>query len=391
MVYILKKNNNHSKGVAAFNMNEKDFFQKKFAQFFYKIELELLKKKYFLLMHWSWYGNKENDIPFIDYHLAGKTTLSFNNPKKNKIVDFCNRNFIDKIFQEKKITKIYDIISILRPVHWKNLKQLFIAANKIYKKKINLSFLVIIPMPNDKDFYGSKKSYTELMADYNYYIDKNYRKYFTILPINTFNYKYSLTKEQICNFLNLSKIFILPVKKEGASRVIHEALLCNVPVIYYKKLKGGGADYLDKKNSLYYKSENEIYKKIIYSVKNYKKFKINKKKTKNLMSEEYQVPKFKKFLDKIYQEANEKFDGRIDLSELDRKLDSHKISLKKSLRKPNSNHIKNFSAFYKYICFLLEKRPSTIKLILINIFENLFYIMRYLKYEIYFKIKKFLL
>ena len=90
---------------------------------------------------------------------------------------------------------------------------------------------------NDKDFYGSKKSYTELIADYNYYIDKNYRKYFTILPINTFNYKYSLTKEQICNFLNLSKIFILPVKKEGASRVIHEALLCNVPVIYYKKLK----------------------------------------------------------------------------------------------------------------------------------------------------------
>ena len=99
----------------------------------------------------------------------------------------------------------------------------------------------------------------------------------------------------------------------------------------------------------------------------------------------------KKFLDKIYQEANEKFDGRIDLSELDRKLDSHKISLKKSLRKPNSNHIKNFSAFYKYICFLLEKRPSTIKLILINISENLFYMMRYLKYEIYFKIKKFLL
>ena len=134
MVYVLKKNNYTSKGIVAFNRNEKDFFQKKFAQSIYKNELKLLKKKYFLLMHWSWYGHNENDIPFIDYHLAGKTTLSFKNPKNNKIVDFCNRNFIDKIFQQKKMTKIYDVISILRPVHWKNLKELFIAANKIYKK-----------------------------------------------------------------------------------------------------------------------------------------------------------------------------------------------------------------------------------------------------------------
>ena len=391
MVYVLKENNNNSKGVVAFNRNEKDFFQKKFVQSIYNNELKLLKKKYFLLMHWSWYGYKENDIPFIDYHLAGKTTLSFKNPKKNKIIDFCNRNFIDKIFQQKKMTKIYDVISVLRPVHWKNLKELFIAANKIYKKNFLCSFLIIIPMPDDKEFYGSKKSYTKLIEDYNHYIDKAHRKYFTILPINTFNYKYSLTKEQICNFYNLSKIFILPVRKEGASRVIHEALLCNLPIIYYKYLKGGGADYLDKTNSICYKSETDIYKKIIYSIKNYKKFKIDKKKTKYLMSEEYQLPKFRKFIKKIYYENGDNFDDKIDLSELDRKLDSHKISLKKSLRKPITNHIKNFSSFYKYICLLLEIRPSFTKLILINLLENAFYTMRYIKYEIYFKIKKLFL
>ena len=45
MVYVLKKNNYTSKGIVAFNRNEKDFFQKKFAQSIYKNELKLLKKK----------------------------------------------------------------------------------------------------------------------------------------------------------------------------------------------------------------------------------------------------------------------------------------------------------------------------------------------------------
>ena len=53
------------------------------------------------------------------------------------------------------------------------------------------------------------------------------------------------------------------------------------------------------------------------------------------MSEVYQLPKFRKFIKNIYYENGENYDGKIDLSELDRKLDSHKISLKKNLRKPN--------------------------------------------------------
>ena len=107
------------------------------------------------------------------------------------------------------------------------------------------------------------------------------------------------------------------------------------------------------------------------------------------MSETFQVPRFKKFLKKLYDEDNHNFDTKIDLTELDRKLDSHKITLEKKLRKPITNHIKNFSSFYRFISILLREKPSIIKIIFITIQENIFYFMRYLKYNILLKIKYF--
>ena len=201
MVYVLKQYKKNKKGIIIFNADEKDFFKRKYIKFLYKKKLDLLKKKYFFLMHWSWYGFREKDIPYIDYHLAGSSTLSFENKNNNRIVDFCNRNFIDKIFQIKKTEKIYDVISIIRPVHWKNLKELFKAANQLYKKKLFYKFLIIFPMPSDKTFYSNRNTYyTKLIDDYNLYIHDKYKKYFTLIPINTFDYKYKLHKEQICNF-----------------------------------------------------------------------------------------------------------------------------------------------------------------------------------------------
>ena len=361
MVYVLSKSKKKIKGVIVFNVDEADFFRRKLIEKIYRSEIKDLKKKYFFLMHWSWALRNERDIPHIDYHLASESGR-FKNRKKNKIVNFCNRNFIDKIFKEKKLTKIYDIISVIRPVHFKNLKHLFKAASQIYKKKIYPNFLVIFTIDSDKEFYNSPEFfYTDLIKDYNHYIKKEHRKHFTLLPISTFDHQYQLQKEQICNFLNLSKFFILPSHEEGANRSIHEALICGCPVIYYKYVIGGASDYLNNNNSVSYSSESEISEKIIYAFKNYKKFKLNKKKIKQLISEKYQVPKFRKFLNEIAKKDKVKIDKSIDLSELDRKLDSHKINLPKNLRLQNTNHIKSFSSFYKYIYILLDKKPPITK------------------------------
>ena len=106
-----------------------------------------------------------------------------------------------------------------------------------------------------------------------------------------------------------------------------------------------------------------------------------------MVSENYQIPKFKKVLNNIYRSHKVKFDKNIDLSELDRKLDSHKINISPELREPHSNHIKDFVSFYKYICILLGKKPSFLKSLFIIVLQKTFYFLKYIKYNLYIKMR----
>ena len=386
MVYLINKQGKNTKGLINFNSNEAMFFRKKFIEILYRNEINSLKKKYYFFMTWSWALRNESNVPHIDYHLAPIGGGSFANPKKNRIINYSSRNFIDKIFKRKNYKRIYDVISVLRPTPEKGFKNLITAASKIYKRKNFIKFLIIFPMASDNDFYGQpNRYYTNLFSDYKKYIKEEHRKYFTLLPINTLNSNYMLHKEQMCNFYNSSKICILPSIIEGGNRAVHEAMLCGCPIIYYKNVIGGVSDYMNKNNSISYNSEIDLPRKIEIAVKNYKKFNINQKETKQLVSEVYQISKFKNVLKEIYKKDNENFDENIDLSELDRKLDCHKVNLPINLRTGiHSNNIKNFSSFYKYLCIILNKRPSLAKILIIKIFEKIFFSLRFLKYEFFY-------
>ena len=82
MVYLINKKKNKTKGLINFNSNEAQFLRKKFIEFFYRKEIILLKKNYYFFMTWSWALKNENDVPYIDYHLAPVGGGSFKNPKK---------------------------------------------------------------------------------------------------------------------------------------------------------------------------------------------------------------------------------------------------------------------------------------------------------------------
>ena len=58
---------------------------------------------------WGWYRPNTSDIPFIDFHLAGRGTLIFKNEKKHIRYNFCSRNFIQK-YLKKEIEKKWDIL-----------------------------------------------------------------------------------------------------------------------------------------------------------------------------------------------------------------------------------------------------------------------------------------
>jgi hypothetical protein len=384
-----------NKGLIIFTHKEKNFFIKKYLNFFLKKDILDLKKNYILGMHWGWFKKNEVDISFIDFHLAGEGTLSFKNPDKNYIINLCNRNFIDKIFKKKNYTKIFDLICITRPVNFKKNEELFISANKMYKLGYNYKILLIFPMPSEKIFKNNAYFYHKLINDYNNLIAKEYRRYFTLIPIHTFDNQYIFSKEEICDFLNLSKVLILPVEREGASRVIHEALICGLPIIAYKKLEGGGKDLLDNSNSVFFEDYKDMHNQIIYMMENLGKFKYDESKYVRICSETYQIPKLKEYLKNIYLSHEGFFEdeNNFNFENLDRKLDSHEITLPSNMRRKTynknsvsglivSNDIDDLVKFYRFLCFCNHTKISYIKMFFLFFTENIFFLLKYIKYSL---------
>lgn len=376
MATILKKFENDSKGIISFTHKEKRYIDSFISNFFLKKKFEKIKRSFFLAMHWGWFHENHKDIPYIDFHLAGKGTLNFINENNNYIVNFCNRNFIDKKFKDKKLNKIYDFISITRPVKFKNIDKIFKSFRKIYDNKIYPKVLIIFPIYNINDF-NKESFYRDIFKDYNKTFSEYEKNFFTLMPVYS-GETFPLSKEDICNFLNLSKIFLLPVEKEGASRVIHEALLCGLPVVTCKNLKGGGLDYLNDKNSLLIEDFETMDKTLIKALNNFKNFELNELEIRKNLSAEYQIDNFKEELKNYYKNNNTKWLDNCDFSNLDRKLDSHEKTLNPNWT-TKTNDLKSTLSLYYFLNFILKKKNNLFTIFIIFFLENTFFLLKYLK------------
>ena len=375
MATILKKFENHSKGIISFTHKEKKYIGNFISNFFLKKKFEEIKKTFFLSMHWGWFHENHKDIPYIDFHLAGKGTLSFKNKNNNYIFDLCNRNFIDKKFKVKKLNKIYDFISITRPVKFKNIDKLFKSFKKIYANKIYPRILIIFPIYSVNDF-NKKDYYKNIFEDYKKIFSEEEKNYFTLMPLYS-GELFPLSKEEICNYLNLSKIFVLPVEREGASRVIHEALLCGLPVITCKNLKGGGLDYLNDKNSLLIEDFEKMDKTLLQAIDKFENFKSNELEIRKNLSAEYQIDIFKMELKKYYEKNSAKWFDNCDFLNLDRKLDSHEKTLNPKWTN-KTNDLKSTLSLYYFLNFILKKKNNLIVIIVIFFLEKILGLTKYL-------------
>ena len=377
MATIIKKYYDGSKGILSFTHKEKKIIDNQITNFFLKNLILDLKKKYFLSMHWGWSHENHKDIPYIDFHLAGRGTLSFQNKKNNKILNFCNRNFIDRIFKKKDLNKIFDVICITRPVKFKNIDKIFLSAKKIFDKKIFIKFLILFPIISLKSLKNKKEFYNEIFEDYERIFTDEEKKHVVLMPLYV-EKQFPLSKHEICNLLNLSKIFLLPVEKEGASRVIHEALLCGLPIITCKNLQGGGLDYLNKDNSLLIENFESMDETILQLYQNLKNYNFDTNELRKELSEEYQVKKLKIELENFYHQKNEKWIDNCDFENLDRKLDSHMITLNKKWV-GISNDLNSILSLYFLINFILNKKNNFFKTSLIFILEKIFNFLKKIK------------
>lgn len=371
MPFILKKSNLKSKGVIVFTHKERDFLESRISVL--DNAFSELKKRYIIGMHWGHFYSSIGDIPYVDFHLAGKGTVIFNEGIKAAVIPLSSRNFIPSCFYNKHNNKCWDVINISRPITLKNLDQFFQVIKKIYKRGYMIKVLLICTCPykiTEKEGW-----YEKIYDDYLEIFSPEEKKYFTLLMLRGDGYPFPLSPQSIADFYNLSKMFAMFSDKEGESRVIAEALLCGLPVIVKKELKGGGRDYLTPENSRQFSSLDEGVEMIVDMIKNYKKFKVDTDVLKRDLSEKYTTKILEKELKKIFANLEIDFRGKIDLADLSRKLPGHFIDLPIELRRSATNDLNSNKSALIFINSLLEKETPYNQILALEIERRTKYIL----------------
>ena len=319
---------------------------------FYSKKLEIIREKYFVGLHYGWYTKKLLYDRFVDFHLGGKGTVDI--PEKLKqlkqVYPFCSRNFLPDYFINRQYKqKYWDILYVGHAHNVKHVKDLLYNVRKIYDSGKNYRILFIITeRKNEK----SELFYTDLNSDYDRLFSWQEKGLFTILKLSPNSGMFPINPQALVHFYNSSKIFTIFTQIEGECRVIHEALVCGLPVVVKSDLKGGGRDYLNTSNSKMFDSYDDAHKSLIFAVENYKNFSFNNKELDVHLKAKYSLDRLKRCFSKLYSSYDQEFDGvLINIDELHLRLPAHFFQLAWADESKNfqTAHIvckKQFDSFY---------------------------------------------
>ena len=254
-----------------------------------------------------------------DFYLAPKEVT----PPNERIfkIPLNSRNFTPRCFYDRKYEKYWDIICISTIHKDKNLDLFLKNIRKIYDQGYNYKILLITRQNTTQK---SSNVYSSLMDDYYNLFTFDERQNFTILHLSPEVAFPGLSREVIAHFYNSSKIFTLFSQSEGVSKAISEALCCGLPVVVKNDLRGGGRDYLNEKNSLYFTSYEKAYEVLIKAIENFDKFKIDSEQIRTQLGEESSIEELKKYFKILYEKHGYSFDRKlINTDRLNVRFGSH--------------------------------------------------------------------
>ena len=328
MAHIFKLNEG-SKGIIVFTHKEKNWFQENS----HSINiLSSLKNRYFIGVH---YGHRQETTgaSFEDFCMGADSTVSFSSNPPFRI-PMNSRSFTPYFFRPLGLRKFYDIINISRNIHLKKLDVFMDAVRKIYDQGKEYKFLLIVPTSENESNNGH--FFLDIVEKYNKMFTRKERENFTLIRLSGEHGFLGISPLTISFLYNSSKIFTLLSPGEGESRVIHEALLCGLPVICYKNLYGGGRDYLDSSNSLQFSDYNQVADTFIQAIENYDNFKVNTDYLFGELNEESTIEKLKVYFSNLYSRSSLSFDGNlINLDYLNLRLPAHFKGVDWDTKDPN--------------------------------------------------------
>jgi hypothetical protein len=259
-MHVFKKPGKH-KGILVATHKEADWFSKQSET---RKVMHELSKEYCIGIHYGWYGSYQGQS-YQSFIMAPKTTAQVSGGKIR--IPMNSRNFLPTYLQpDESVSKVWDVINISRNAKAKHLPEFLKSIKKIYDSGRMLKVLLVCPKAGNET---SKGHDVNIVKMYQEMFSPKEREYFTMMRLSSELDFLGISQKTIADFYRMSKVFCLFTDLEGESRVIHEALLCGLPVVVYKRLMGGGRDHLNGKNSMLFSDYSDAHETIKSAVDGY--------------------------------------------------------------------------------------------------------------------------
>ena len=333
MVFELKSRKNRVPGVLIFSHKEyKLLFNKKSENKY----LKRLKTNYFIGIHWGASEDKILKNKLIDFHLCLPGLLSENIIPDSELINLTTRNFLSKDYKNYNSEKFYDIITVGRKVKVKRYLEFFLIIKEVMKVKPDLKVMVVAP----EDTNPKKSTFDFLFEEnLNEIFTESEKKNITIYSKNNY-----LSRSEIIDLFNKSKIFLFTSIREGVAKVTGEAALCGLRILIYKNFRGNATYGIDKKQYSLFEDVEDCASQVMSILSE-----TDLTVYDNIgLYEDESLLKLDLFLSELYKKNQYEFDGEYISDDLMNNLNSFNNSLPKELVLQNSNDLKNNYSFLKY-------------------------------------------
>lgn len=362
MVFILKEPQTKSKGILVFTAKEKQILNSGLPGV--NTCLKRLRQKYVVGLYWGFYEANVPDWPFTDFYLAPHGSIDRVPDAKLPQIPVSGRNFTPAAFAvpPKNQEKFWDVLTVGRPAKWKRFDEFLKAVRIMVDKRPETTALIVCSVPDNAD---PKKYDLTLPQQFDRLFSEAEREKITLLWLTQRGDAYPMLPNTMAHFFKQSRLFALFSEYEGAARVVSEALLCGLPVVLRKGMRGGTADFVDDKNACQFDTTEQAAQQMLSILDGKKKTKVNAQGLAEKMSETHTVPWLEGELKKVFKMLKEPWKGSIKTENLGRHLPAHIITLPRHLRSPVTDDLNSSAAFLEYAhLYLGEKKPSVLNLLL---------------------------